>query len=124
MNWYFVLYLVISLLAAILVSFICLALMRLARTLDSLNGLIIEVRTEIIPLLGELRTTLDQVNNELDTVDEIVQSVQDAGERVTATANLLQKIISSPIIKVASFSAGAKEAINVWMKQKGKQNSS
>ena len=122
MNWYYVLYIVLTLLGAILVSFICLALMRVARTLDSLNGLIIEVRTEIIPLLGELRTTLDQVNNELDTVDEIVQSVQDAGDRVTATATFLQKIISSPIIKVASFSAGAKEVINTWKKQKGKQN--
>ena len=118
MNSYFLLYAILTLLAVILVFFICVVLIRLARTLDSTNALITDVHTELTPLMAELRVTIDQINNELDNVDEIVQSVHDAGEKVTATASLVQKVISSPLIKVASFSAGAKEALNVLLKKR------
>jgi predicted PurR-regulated permease PerM len=117
-NLYFWLYTVLTILAAILVFFICLVLVRLARTLESTNILITDVRTELTPLIGELRVTIDQINSELDNVDEIVQSVQDAGEKVTATASLIQKVVSSPVIKIASFSAGAKQALNVLLKNR------
>jgi len=82
--------------------------------------MIIDVQAEVTPLLSELRVTLDQVNSELDTVDEVVQSVQDIGDKVTATATVLQEIIASPLIKVASLSAGAKKAISVLLKKRSK----
>lgn len=120
MSWYLILYVVLTILAAFLVFFICMALLRLSRTLESLNSMIIDVQAEVTPLLSELRVTIDQVNSELETVDDVVQSVQEIGDKVTATATVVQEIISSPLIKVASLSAGAKEAIGVLLKRRRK----
>ncbi len=120
MSWYFIMYVVLTILAAVLVFFICMVLLRLSRTLESLNSMIIDVQAEITPLLSELRVTIDQVNSELNTVDEVVQSVQEMGDKVTATATVLQEIIASPLIKVVSFSAGAKKAIGSLLRKRSK----
>ncbi len=121
MNSYFWLYIFLAVLAAVVVFFISLALLRLARTLDSTNSLIVDVRTQLAPLMTELRVAIEQINNELDTVDDIVQSVHEAGERVTATATVVQKLISSPLIKIASLSAGAKAALNALLHKQKQQ---
>ncbi len=120
MNWYLVFYAVLTVLAVVLVFFIGSVLLNLAKTLNSLNALIIDVRSEVTPLLSELRTTLCQVNNELTTVDDIVKSVQEVSEKVNAVTAVAQEIISSPLIKLASFSAGAKKAVSTLLKRREK----
>lgn len=120
MNWYLVIYAILTILAIVLVFFISSVLLQLSRTLNSLNELIIDVKAEVTPLLTELQTTLDQVNDELSTVDDIVRSMQEVSDKVNATTTVAQEVISSPLIKIASFSAGAKKAISSLAKKKEK----
>lgn len=116
MNWYIVLYVALTILALIVSA----VLLQLWKTLNSLNALIMDVRSEALPLLSGLKMTLDQVNNELETVDDIVSSVQEVSDKVNATTIVAQEIISSPLIKLAGFSAGVKKALSTLAKRKEK----
>lgn len=103
----------------LLIVFIIGVLVQLFRVLGSLNRFIKDTREEIIPSLNSLRSTIEAVNNELSRVDEIVGSVQEVTEKVSSTTKVAQEIVSSPLIKIASFSFGAKKALGSLFKRKG-----
>lgn len=105
----------------LMVSLIALAasiiyiLLKVSRTLSNANKLIDDVSTEIGPILAKIQMTVDEVNLELGRVDEIVRVVQDVTDKVQLTASLTQEVISSPLIKLASFSAGTRKAMSNLM---------
>ncbi len=109
---------VLEIAIVLLIVFVSGVLLQLFRVLGSINKLIKEMRQEIIPSLNSLRTTIDAVNNELSRFDEIVGSVQEVTDKVSSTTRVAQEIISSPLIKIASFSFGAKKALSSLFKRK------
>lgn len=78
----------------------------LRRTAEMIDG----VKDETIPLLGEVRTTVVNVNRELDRTDGILESagnIARSAERLTA---VVEETVSSPLIKMVAFSAGIGKA--------------
>lgn len=118
MNWPLVLNTALVVAAVALAVFFILVLIQLTKTLNSINEFVKEINRDVPPLLTKLQTTIDEVNDELGRVDEIVQTVQEVSEKVSVTTKIAQEIVSSPLIKVASISAGAKKAIDTLMGRK------
>lgn len=109
---------VLNIALVVLVIFAIAILAQVFRVLGNLNNLAKGVSEEIPPLLAKLQTTVDDINTELERVDEIVASVAEVSEKVQATTRLAQEVVSSPLIKLASFSAGTKKALSSLLGRK------
>ncbi len=92
-------------------------LIQMFRTLGNLNRLISDLGREVPPILSKLQRTVDEVNVELGRVDEIARTVQEVTDKVQVTMEVAQEVVSSPLIKLASLSAGTKKA---WSSLVGK----
>jgi len=96
---------------ALLVAFLAVVCFRLASVLESTKMLIDDVRKETVPLLDEVTTTVGSVNRNLVDTDAALQSIGGivkSADRVTA---VVEQTVSSPLIKVVAFGAGAQRAL-------------
>ena len=96
---------------ALLVAFLAVVCFRLASVLESTKTLIDDVRKETVPLLDEVTTTVGSVNRNLVDTDAALQSIGGivkSADRVTA---VVEQTVSSPLIKVVAFGAGAQRAL-------------
>jgi len=95
----------------LLVLFLLLVLVMMVRVLESTKMLIDGIRSETVPLLGEVKTTVSGVNKELDRVDTVMESagkMAKSAERITV---VVEQTVSNPLIKFAAFAAGATRAV-------------
>ncbi|MBT5140301.1 MAG: DUF948 domain-containing protein [Acidimicrobiaceae bacterium] len=105
-------------LAAVIVTIVCLvavavlviAIQALVRTLRELRITVDELRSNTLPMVDDLRTTVNKANEELDRVDDVIGRA----ERITATVDvasrLTYKAMAPPLIKTLSFVKGAGRA--------------
>ena len=94
----------------LLVLFLALVLLTMFRVLESTKMLIDGIRSETVPLLGEVKETVSGVNRELDRVDTVLDSagrMAKSAERITV---VVEQTVSNPLIKFAAFAAGASRA--------------
>lgn len=102
----------------VLVLFISLMLVNLFRVLESTKGLIDGIRTETVPLLSEVKTTVTSVNRELDRVDSMLASAGNITKSVERVASVIEQAVSNPVVKAVAFGAGAGAA---WKRFRGKK---
>jgi uncharacterized protein YoxC len=95
----------------VLVLFLSLMLLTLFRVLESTKTLIDGIRDETVPLLGEVKTTVSGVNKELDRVDGIMESAGRIAKSAERISSVVEQTVSSPLIKVVAFAAGASRAL-------------
>ena len=95
----------------VLVLFLALMLVNLVRLLESTKILIDGVRSETVPLLGEVKDSVVGVNKELDRVDGIMASAGNITKSVERLTAVVEKTISSPLVKAIAFGAGASKAV-------------
>lgn len=96
---------------AALTLFLIFVMLNLFRLLESVKMLIDAIRQETVPLLGQLTTTVSSVNKELERVDVLMESagnIVGSAERLTS---VVEKTVSSPLIKVAAWGAGLSRAV-------------
>lgn len=90
--------------------FLSVALLGAFRVEESAKEMIDGLRGEVVPLLGEVKTTVQSVNKELDRADGIVESAGNIVKSAERLTEVVEKTVSSPLVKVAAFSAGAAKA--------------
>lgn len=95
---------------AVLVAFLALVLVRLSQVLVESRKLVAGVTERTVPLLGEVTTSVTQVNVELQRVDAITTNVQSISGNVSALTGLFAATLGSPMVKVAAFSYGVRKA--------------
>jgi uncharacterized protein YoxC len=106
----------------LLVAFLCYVLFNTSRVLESTKITIDEMRRETVPLLREVKTSVEKANRELDRVDGMLKSAGSVVERVEKLSGLVEQAASSPLVKVISFGAGLKGAMaKATGKGKGKK---
>src|SRR5919202_5776310 len=101
----------------LLVLFLALVLLTMFRVLESTKLLIDGIRSETVPLLGEVKTTVSSVNKELERVDTVMESagkMAKSAERITV---VVEQTVSNPLIKFAAFAAGASRAFRRFRKE-------
>jgi uncharacterized protein YoxC len=91
-------------------------LYKLVQMLGITNRFLDEVRTETIPLMTRVQTTMDHVNTELDRVDGILTAVESMSEKANAATKVVQEVVTSPIVKLIGVGAGAGKAYSKWKK--------
>jgi hypothetical protein len=96
---------------AILVSFLAVALARLAQTLRAATELVTAVTERAVPLLGEASATVRSAHTQLDRVDAIAADVQDAAANASALSATVASTFGGPLVKVAAFGYGVRRAL-------------
>lgn len=101
----------------LLIAFIIPILLQARKTLATVNDFIESTEKEILPTLHKMQRTVEEVNEELAKVNETTASVQSAVSKVDNIARLAQEVVSSPLIKAASWSAGLQGAVRSFLKR-------
>src|SRR5437763_3113461 len=94
----------------LLVLFLALVLLTMFRVLESTKMLIDGIRSETVPLLGEVKNTVTGVNKELERADTIMESAGRMTKSVERITVVVEQTVSNPLIKFAAFAAGASRA--------------
>ena len=105
-----------GLIAAVAFAFLMLALcyivLKLSRTVAETQRLGAGITDKTVPLLCEVTTSVTQVNQELVRVDAITANVQSMTGNLSSLTSLFAATLGSPIVKVAAFSYGVRQAAN------------
>jgi hypothetical protein len=96
---------------ALLVVFLALVSVNLFRVLATTRELLEGLRTETVPLLSDVRQTVNLTNREIDRVDGILNDAGTITGRVARLTKLVELALETPLIKVIAASAGAGRAL-------------
>jgi hypothetical protein len=94
----------------LLVLFLCIVLLNTFRVLESTKLLIDGIREETIPLLTEVKGSVERTNRELDRVDGMLVSAGEIVSRVQRVSGLVEQAVSSPLAKIIGLGAGVRSA--------------
>jgi hypothetical protein len=93
----------------------------LVRVLDALRVLrndVSTMRAEMLPLLGDLRTstvdakaTIDAARHDLDRFDRVLGSAEAISDAVAGTGRITRAALSAPVIKTAALATGTSRAM-------------
>jgi uncharacterized protein YoxC len=106
---------------ALLVGFLCYVLVGTVAVLQSTKTLIDSLREETMPLLREVKGSVERTNKELDRVDGMLESAGVIVGRVEKLSGLVEEAASSPLVKIISFGAGIRKAAARATGGKGKK---
>ncbi|HEV8565255.1 MAG TPA: DUF948 domain-containing protein [Actinomycetota bacterium] len=107
----------------LLVLFLCYLLVKTVTVIQSTQMLIDGIRQETVPLLSEVKGSVERANRELDRVDGMLVSAGEIVTRVEKLSGLVEHAASSPLIKVISFGAGLRKAASKFSGGKKKSES-
>jgi uncharacterized protein YoxC len=93
---------------AVLVLFLALVMISVFRMLEAVKQLIDGIRTETVPLLSEVRTTVVNVNQELERVDGLMAAAGNIARSGQRLANIIEHTLGNPLVKAAAYGAGAR----------------
>ncbi|MFI6940006.1 DUF948 domain-containing protein [Streptomyces sp. NPDC050418] len=96
---------------AILVSFLAVALARLAQTLKATTKLVADVTEQAVPLLCDASATVRSAQTQLDRVDAIATDVQEVTSNASALSSTVASTFGGPLVKVAAFGYGVRKAV-------------
>lgn len=96
---------------AILVSFLAVALVRLAQTLKATTKLVADVTDQAVPLLADASTAVRSAQTQIDRVDAIASDVQEVTSNASALSTTVASTFGGPLVKVAAFGYGVRRAI-------------
>jgi uncharacterized protein YoxC len=94
----------------LLVLFLCVVLINTFRVLESTKMLIDGIREETVPLMREVKTSVEKANRELDRVDGMLVATGEIVGRVQRIAGLVEQAVSSPLAKLIGVGAGVRAA--------------
>ena len=94
----------------LLVLFLCVVLLNTFRVLESTKLLIDGIREETVPLLTEVKGSVERTNRELDRVDGMLVSAGEIVQRVSRISGLVEQAATGPIVKIISAGAGLRKA--------------
>jgi hypothetical protein len=103
----------------LLVLFLCVVLLNTFRVLESTKLMIDAMREETVPLLREVKGSVERANRELDRVDGMLGSASEIVGRVNRISGLVEQAASGPIVKLVAFGAGLRKAASRFGGKKG-----
>ncbi|MFJ9666215.1 DUF948 domain-containing protein [Streptomyces sp. NPDC101219] len=96
---------------AILVSFLAVALVRLAQTLRATAKLVADVTDQAVPLLADASAAVRSAQTQIERVDAIASDVQEVTSNASALSTTVASTFGGPLVKVAAFGYGVRRAI-------------
>ena len=105
---------------ALLVLFLCFVLLNTYRVLEATRLTVDAMREETVPLLREVKGSVERTNGHLDRVGGVLDSVGGIVGRVERFTALVEQAASSPIVKLISMGAGMKKAADTFGRRRPK----
>lgn len=106
---------VASLIAALafvgLVYFLARPLVSLAKAFDEARDAIKDLSAHTVPVLDEAAATVASTNAQMSKIDSVTTSAAEIGQNVSALTALVAATVGGPLIKVAAFSYGVRQAM-------------
>jgi hypothetical protein len=93
----------------LLVLALCVVLLNTFRVLESTKMTIDAMREETVPLLREVKTSIEKTNREIDRVDIVLESAGSIVGRVERLSGLIEEAATSPIVKLIALGAGVRK---------------
>jgi len=97
---------------AALVGLVGYPLVKLGKVLDETRLSVRGLTEGTLPLLTEVTTTVTSTNQQLGKVDTITSNVAQVSTNVSALTALFAATLGSPVVKVAAFSYGVRQAMS------------
>ena len=94
-----------------LVAFLAVPILKLGRLIDDTRLTVRGVSEQTVPLLTEVTTTVATTNSQLVRVDAITTNVQQMTTNASALTALFAATLGSPVVKVAAFTYGVRQAV-------------
>jgi uncharacterized protein YoxC len=104
--------LIAALAFVLLVGFLAYPLYKLGKVFDETRVSVHDLTGGALPLLSEVTTTVTTANGQLVRVDTITSNVAEVSENVSALTRLFAATLGSPVVKVAAFSYGVRQALS------------
>lgn len=98
------------------------ALRALVRTLATVRHSVEDVHGQAMPLLADLRRTLDRVNAEVERVSGVVGRAESIGATVDSGSRLAYLAFSNPLIKAVALGTGATRAARRLRRRRGRED--
>ena len=95
----------------LLVLALCVVLLNTFRVLESTKTTIDAMREETVPLLREVKISVEKTNREIDRVDGMLESAGEIVTRVEKLSGLVEEAAASPLVKLISFGAGIRKGV-------------
>ena len=94
----------------LLVGFLAVPLWKLGKLLDEARTSVRDVTEHSVPILDEAASTVASANTQLVKVDTITTSAASVSENVSALTGLYAATLGRPLVRVAAFSYGVRQA--------------
>jgi uncharacterized protein YoxC len=95
----------------VLVALLGYPLVKLGKVFDETRLTVRGISEGTLPLLTEVTTTVSTTNAQLVKVDAITSNIAQVSTNVSALTSLFAATLGSPIVKVAAFSYGVRQAM-------------
>ena len=95
----------------ILVLFLAGVMLALFRVLNQTESLVKGITEQTVPLLSDVRVTVQNVNRELDRADTLLVAAGKMSKSAERITGAVEHAITSPLVKFAAFGAGASAAL-------------
>lgn len=96
--------------SVIAVVLLAVALVALVRTLRAMRDVAHLLRTETVPVLDDLRDTVDVANHEIERLDRLVTTAESVTGTVDSASRLAYIAMANPVIKGVAFASGTAKA--------------
>jgi len=96
--------------SVVAVVLLAVALIALVRTLRAMRDVAHLLRTETVPVLDDLRTTVDVANDEIERLDRLVTTAESVTGTVDSASRLAYIAMANPVIKGVAFASGTAKA--------------
>lgn len=103
---------------AVLVAILAVPIFKLGKVFDEIRVTIKQIGDGTTPLIDEVTTTVATTNTQLGKVDGISTNLSDATANISALSSLFAATLGQPLIKVAAFSYGVRQAFSGSSKPK------
>ncbi len=113
--------LIAALAFVLLVGFLAYPLVKLGKVLEETRVTVRGISDGTVPLLSEVTTTVASTNAQLVKVDSITDNVAQVSTNVSALTALFAATLGSPVVKVAAFSYGVRQAMSGRSASRGRR---
>ena len=96
----------------VLVGGLLFVLLNTFRVLESTKMTIDAMREETIPLLREVKVSVEKTNREIDRVDIMLDNANSIVARVEKLSGLVEEAASSPLVKIISVASGLRKGFS------------
>lgn len=103
--------LVAALAFVVLVALLARPILKLGAVLDEARAAIKGVSDSTVPLIAEVTTTVGQANEQMEKIDTITTNAAQVTTNVSALTALFAATVGSPVVRVAAFTYGVRQAV-------------